>query len=69
MGILRVLFLDGVRFFHIDILLPIWFPAVKGVSAVASGIRNLPLILGGVSTSIIVGGLVSAVGYYTPRVP
>jgi hypothetical protein len=59
-------FLMACAFFTLTYYLPIWFQAVKGVSAVASGIRNLPLILGVVSTSIIVGGLVSVVGYYTP---
>ena len=46
--------------------LPIWFQAVKSVSAVQSGIDTLPMILGLVIFSIIAGGLVSAVGYYTP---
>jgi MFS family permease len=59
-------FLMAGAFFTLTYYLPIWFQAVKGVSAVASGIRNLPLILGVVATSIIVGGLVTTVGYYTP---
>ncbi|KAH8780773.1 major facilitator superfamily domain-containing protein [Hyaloscypha finlandica] len=59
-------FLMAGGFFTLTYYIPIWFQAVKGVSAVASGIRNLPLILGVVATSIIVGGLVTAVGYYTP---
>jgi MFS family permease len=59
-------FLMAGAFFTLTYYIPIWFQAVKGVSAVASGIRNLPLILGVVATSIIVGGLVTAVGYYTP---
>jgi hypothetical protein len=36
------------------------------VSATQSGIRNLPVILGLVVISMIAGGLVTAVGYYTP---
>ncbi|KAJ7182973.1 major facilitator superfamily domain-containing protein [Mycena crocata] len=47
-------------------LLPIWFQAVKGVSAVKSGVDQLPLILSLVVSSLISGGLVSTVGYYTP---
>ncbi|KAJ7119193.1 putative efflux pump antibiotic resistance protein [Mycena crocata] len=47
-------------------LLPIWFQAVKGVSAVKSGVDQLPLILSVVVSSLIAGGLVSTIGYYTP---
>jgi hypothetical protein len=36
------------------------------VSATQSGIRNLPVILGLVVISMVAGGLVTAVGYYTP---
>lgn len=43
-----------------------WFQAVKGVSATKSGIMNLPSIVGLVVFSILGGGLVTAVGYYTP---
>lgn len=46
--------------------LPIWFQAIKGASAVKSGIMNLPMILGLVVVSVVAGGAVSAVGYYTP---
>jgi nitrate/nitrite transporter NarK len=45
--------------------LPIWFQAIKGDSASDSGIHILPLLLGSVILSIIAGGLVAAVGYYT----
>ena len=43
--------------------LPVWFQGVLGVSAVESGIRNLPLILGLVLFSIISGIGVSVLGY------
>lgn len=46
--------------------LPIWFQAVKGVSATQSGIDNLPSLIGLVIFSLIGGGLASAIGYYTP---
>ncbi|KAH0548114.1 hypothetical protein GP486_008157 [Trichoglossum hirsutum] len=46
--------------------LPIWFQAIKGVSAMKSGIMNLPLILSLVVASVLAGGVVTAVGYYTP---
>ncbi|KAJ7836165.1 major facilitator superfamily domain-containing protein, partial [Mycena leptocephala] len=46
--------------------LPIYFQAIKGVSAVASGIHNLPLVLSVVTSSLIAGGIITAIGYYTP---
>ncbi|KAI1370172.1 MFS general substrate transporter [Hypoxylon crocopeplum] len=46
--------------------LPIWFQAVKGDSAVESGIHLLPQVLALVVASILTGVLTSRVGYYTP---
>jgi MFS family permease len=46
--------------------LPLYFQAIQGVSAIESGIRSLPLILALVVASIIAGGLVSKIGYFTP---
>lgn len=46
--------------------LPIWFQAVKGASAVDSGLMNLPLLLSVVVFSLIAGGLVTLWGYYVP---
>ena len=46
--------------------LPLWFQAIHGVSAVQSGIDNLPMLLAVTIASIIGGGLVTALGYYTP---
>ena len=46
----------------------IWFQAVEGVDALTSGIRTLPFILALVAASIVAGGLVSRIGYYTPFV-
>lgn len=46
--------------------IPIWFQAVKGVSAVKSGIMNLPMVLGMAITSILAGILTRKVGYYAP---
>jgi hypothetical protein len=48
--------------------LSIWFQAVEGVDALTSGIRTLPFILALVAASIVAGGLVSRIGYYTPFV-
>ena len=56
----------GGSFFVMIYYLPIWFQAIKGTTATESGIRNLPMILGVVLFSIITGGLVTTLGYYTP---
>jgi EmrB/QacA subfamily drug resistance transporter len=56
----------GSGFFIMVYYLPVWFQAVQGVSAVESGIRNLPLVLGLVLVSIISGIGVSIEGHYAP---
>jgi hypothetical protein len=59
-------FATGSSFFLIIYYLPIWFQAVQGVSAVDSGIRNLPTLISVVIMSIVSGGLVTALGHYAP---
>jgi MFS family permease len=56
----------GASFFVMVYFLPIWFQAIKGVTATKSGIMNLPAILGLVIVSMVGGGLVTVLGYYTP---
>ncbi|KAJ7061484.1 major facilitator superfamily domain-containing protein [Mycena amicta] len=56
----------GSSFFILVYYLPIWFQAIKDVSAVESGIDDLPMILSFVIASLIAGGVITAVGYYTP---
>lgn len=46
--------------------LPIWFQAVKGTSAVQSGIDTIPLVLSLVVGAIISGGIIQKTGYYVP---
>ncbi|KAK3326606.1 putative MFS aflatoxin efflux pump [Apodospora peruviana] len=46
--------------------LPVWFQAIKAISAIDSGIRLLPMVLPMVFMSIMIGALTSRVGYYTP---
>lgn len=58
----------GAAFFTLVYFLPIWFQAIKGASAVKSGIMNLPLILSLVIMSMVVGGLITKIGWYTPFV-
>ena len=56
----------GASFFVVLYFAAIWFQAVKGTTAVESGIRNLPMIMGLVIMSIGSGILVTVLGYYTP---
>lgn len=48
--------------------LAIWFQAVKGDSAIRSGLSTLPFILGMVVGSIGSGIFVSKIGYYNPSI-
>ena len=52
--------------FTLFYFIPIWFQAIKGASAVKSGIMNLPLVLGMVVAMISGGILTRKIGYYTP---
>ena len=46
--------------------LPTWFQAIKGVTAVQSGIDTIPLVLALVLGAISAGQLTGRIGYYTP---
>jgi hypothetical protein len=48
--------------------LPIWFQAVKGASAVKSGIMNIPMVLSLVIVSIIAGIAVTTIGYCESKI-
>jgi len=56
----------GASFFIMLYYLPIWFQAIKHVSATKSGLMSLPLVLGLVVLSIVAGVGVTVTGYYTP---
>ncbi|KAL8661820.1 MAG: hypothetical protein Q9202_005246 [Teloschistes flavicans] len=56
----------GGSFFVLIYFIPIWFQAIKSVSATKSGIMVLPMILGLVVVSVMAGGAVTVLGYYTP---
>lgn len=47
--------------------LPIWFQAIKGDTAVKSGILTIPLVLSLVVSSIFAGQLTGRTGYYVPQ--
>jgi hypothetical protein len=46
--------------------LPLWFQAIKGVSAVKSGIMTLPMVISLVIAGVTAGALTRRIGYYTP---
>lgn len=56
----------GASFFVLIYFVPIWFQAIKGVSATKSGIMVLPMILSLVLISVISGAGVTTLGYYSP---
>lgn len=58
------MFFFGGSWFTILYYLPIYFQVVSGVSASQSGVRNLPLIISVVITTIVSGGLISVTGHY-----
>ena len=46
--------------------LPLWFQAIKGDSALSSGVKLTPLIAGYVVFSVVAGALTSTIGFYNP---
>ncbi|TPX08821.1 uncharacterized protein E0L32_009761 [Thyridium curvatum] len=59
-------FFNGAGLMVMLYYLPIWFQAVKGVSAMKSGIMLLPMVLSTVIGSLSTGFAISRVGYYAP---
>lgn len=56
----------GASFFILVFYLPIWFQAIKTVSATKSGVMTIPMVLTVVIGSIIGGIFISLIGYFTP---
>jgi hypothetical protein len=56
----------GSGFFTLIFYLAIYFQSVKGSSATHAGIQLLPLLISTVLSSIVTGGLITAIGYYVP---
>lgn len=56
----------GSGFFALIFYLAIYFQSVKGSSATHAGIQLLPLLISTVLSSIVTGGLITAIGYYAP---
>ncbi|KAK9322000.1 major facilitator superfamily domain-containing protein [Lipomyces orientalis] len=59
-------FLLGASFFIFVYYIPIWFQAIKGVSATKSGIMSIPMVLSLVVFSLLGGAAVTIFGYYVP---
>ncbi|CAN9249180.1 unnamed protein product [Alternaria alternata] len=59
-------FCVGATMLTVSIYIPLWFQAIKGASAMQSGINTIPLVLSVVVGSIMSGGFVQRIGYYTP---
>jgi EmrB/QacA subfamily drug resistance transporter len=59
-------FTVGATMLTCTLYIPLWFQAIKGVSAMQSGIRTIPLVLSVVIGSIASGAAVHKIGYYTP---
>ncbi|KAL9114715.1 MAG: hypothetical protein Q9227_001393 [Pyrenula ochraceoflavens] len=57
--------IGGVMFIFVY-WLPVWFQAIKGVSAWRSGVMLLPFLLGVIVMSIIAGVAVTNFGYFVP---
>ena len=51
---------------HVVKQLPVWFQAIKDLSATKSGLMSLPTELGIIAASLAGGFLVTVLGYYTP---
>lgn len=58
-------FFSGAGMITLVYLLPIWFQAIKGATAVHSGIMNLPAVLGLTFAAIIAGIGTKQLGYFT----
>ena len=56
-------FFNGAAFLIVIYYTPLWHQAVRQVSAVESGIRLLPMIVGMVIMVMMSGGLVTVIGY------
>ena len=62
---LTAFFIYGTMLIH-GYYLPIWFQAVKGDSAIASGVSMIAYVLANALFSLLAGAIVTKVGYFTP---
>lgn len=59
-------FLIASAYFAELYFLPIYFQAIRGSSAIRSGVQTLPFIVSAIFSLSLVGGLVNKFGYYSP---
>ncbi|HKF00365.1 MAG TPA: MDR family MFS transporter [Actinomycetes bacterium] len=59
-----LMFLVGLAMFGAIVFLPLFLQVVSGVSATNSGLLLIPLMIGIVSTSVVVGRLITRTGRY-----
>lgn len=59
-------FMFGGGFFIMAYFIPLYFQAIRGSTAVHSGLQLLPLMISVVLSSIVAGGAITKIGYYTP---
>jgi hypothetical protein len=59
------MFLAMALYTHI-FYLPFYFQAVKGTTAEGSGIRTIPYLVSITISSVVIGGSITAIGWYTP---
>ncbi|KAL8953629.1 MAG: hypothetical protein Q9222_000515 [Ikaeria aurantiellina] len=59
-------FFNGGALQTLFYFLPLWFQAIKGASAVHSGVMSLPFVLALVIMGITAGILTKKIGYYAP---
>ena len=59
-------FFMGAPFMSVVYYLPVWFQAIKGDSAIRSGLSTLPLLLSLVVGTIASGAIVAKMGVYKP---
>ena len=64
-GCVAAFFIYGTILLH-AYYLPIWFQAIKGASAVQSGVYLIPYMIANALFSVIAGIAVGKIGYFTP---
>ncbi|MCJ1249586.1 hypothetical protein MMC30_006812 [Trapelia coarctata] len=64
-SVVAAFFIYGTMLIH-AYYLPIWFQAVKGDSAISSGVSMVAYMLANALFSLLAGAIVSKVGYFTP---
>jgi hypothetical protein len=62
---LSAIFIYGVMLIH-GYYLPIWFQAIRGTTALQSGVNMIPYMIANALCTLSAGIVVSKTGYFTP---